>query len=148
MDISIDAFIPENYIENPAQRIDAYRKIASIMGVQDSKDVVEELVDRYGEPPKSVMGLVNVALTRNRALHLKITEIVQRGEKVFFYIAQPEIYQIQALLAFYKNRVRFNDKDKAYFTVRLDKKQQSHELMAQVIDIMSGSEDKSKEVSK
>ena len=78
------------------------------MGVQDSRDVVDELVDRYGELPKSVMGLVNVALTRNRALKLKITEIVQRGEKVFFYIAQPEIYQIQALLAFYKNRVRFN----------------------------------------
>ena len=146
VDITIDAFIPESYIENAAQRIDAYRKIASIMGVQDSRDVVDELVDRYGELPKSVMGLVNVALTRNRALKLKITEIVQRGEKVFFYIAQPEIYQIQALLAFYKNRVRFNDKDKAYFTVRLDKKQQSHELMAQVIDIMSEAQDQSKEV--
>ena len=136
VDISIDAFIPESYIENPSQRIDAYRKIASIMGVQDSRDVVDELIDRYGEPPKAVMGLVNIALTRNRALRLKITEIVQRGEKVFFYIAQPEICHIQALSAFYKNRIRFVDSGKPYFAVALDKKQQPHELMTQVIDIM------------
>ena len=82
------------------------------------------------------MGLVNIALTRNRALRLKITEIVQRGEKVFFYIAQPEICHIQALSAFYKNRIRFVDSGKPYFAVALDKKQQPHELMTQVIDIM------------
>jgi transcription-repair coupling factor (superfamily II helicase) len=107
--------------------------------VQDSRDVIDELIDRYGEPPKSVMGLINVALTRNRALRLKITEIVQRGEKVFFYIAQPEIAQIKALSNVYKNRIRFVDSDKAYFAVALDKKQLSHELMAQVIDTMESS---------
>ena len=146
VDITIDAFIPESYIENAAQRIDAYRKIASIMGVQDSRDVIEELVDRYGELPKSVMGLVNVALTRNRALKLKITEIVQRAERVYFYIRQPEIRHIQALSAFYKDRVKFVDKEQKYFIVKLDKKQQSHELMAEVIDIMSQEDEKGKEV--
>ena len=136
VDISIDAYIPESYIENPSQRIDAYRKIASIMGTQDSQDVVDELIDRYGEPPKSVMGLVNVALTRNRACRLKITEIVQRGEKVLFYIAQPEVCHIQALSALYKNRIRFYDSGKPYFAVTLDKKQPAHILMTQVIDVM------------
>ncbi len=136
VDITIDAFIPESYISSPPQRIDAYRKIASIMGTQDSQDVVDELIDRYGEPPKSVMGLVNVALTRNRACRLKITEIVQRGEKVLFYIAQPEVCHIQALSAFYKDRIRFYDSGKPYFAVALDKKQQPHTLMVQVIDIM------------
>ncbi len=145
VDISIDAFIPESYIENASQRIDAYRKIASITNVQDSRDVIDELIDRYGEPPNAVMGLINVALTRNRALRLKITEIVQRGEKVFFYIAQPEIAQIKALSNAYKNRIRFVDSDKAHFAVALDKKQQPHELMVQVIDIMSQSGKNEKE---
>ena len=145
VDISIDAFIPESYIENASQRIDAYRKIASITNVQDSRDVIDELIDRYGEPPNAVMGLINVALTRNRALRLKITEIVQRGEKVFFYIAQPEIAQIKALSSAYKNRIRFVDSDKAHFAVALDKKQQPHELMVQVIDIMSQSGKNEKE---
>ena len=116
------------------------------MGVQDSRDVIEELVDRYGELPKSVMGLVNVALTRNRALKLNITEIVQRAERVYFYIRQPEIRHIQALSAFYKDRVKFVDKEQKYFIVKLDKKQQSHELMAEVIDIMAQEDENGKEV--
>ncbi len=140
VDISIDAFIPESYIENPSQRIDAYRKIASIINTQDSQDVVDELIDRYGEPPKAVMGLVSVALTRNRALQMHITEINQRGEKLLFYISRPEICHIHALSGFYKNRIRFVDQGKPYFSVTLDKKQQPSELMVQVIDIMESSQ--------
>ena len=74
MDISIDAFIPDHYIENLSQRIDCYRKIASIGNEEDSRDVIDELIDRYGDPPKSVLGLVNVALTRNTASKLGIKE--------------------------------------------------------------------------
>ena len=135
VDISIDAFIPENYIENLAQRIDCYRKIASIQNEEDSTDVLDELIDRYGEPPKSVMGLVNVALTRNSASRLRIKEITQRNDNVLFYVT-PEIEHIQALSAFYKNRIRFFDCEKPYFSVKLDKKQKPSDLMAQVIKIM------------
>lgn len=135
VDISIDAFIPDKYIENLAQRIDCYRKIASIQNDEDSTDVLDELIDRYGEPPKSVMGLVNVALTRNSASRLRIKEITQRGENVLFYV-RPDISHIQALSEFYKNRIRFFDCDKPYFSVKLDKKQKAGDLMAQVIRIM------------
>lgn len=140
VDIAVDAYIPESYIQNPSQRIDAYRKIASIAGTQDSRDVVDELIDRYGEPPKSVMGLVNVALTRNRAMKLHITEINQRGDRVLFFISQPDISHIKALSGVYKDRIRFVDQGKPYFSVALEKKQTPYELMSQVIDIMSGCE--------
>lgn len=137
VDISIDAFIPETYIENLSQRIDAYRKIASIVTEEDSSDVVDELIDRFGEPPKAVMGLINVALTRNSASRLKISEIAQRGQNVIFYINQPEISAIQALSGKYKNRIRFVDDSKPHFSVSLDKKQKASELMTEVIKIMS-----------
>ena len=141
VDISIDAFIPESYIGNPSQRIDAYRKIASISGAEDSRDVVGELIDRYGEPPKAVMGLVNVALTRNRAAKMHIKEINQRGDKMLFFIDQPEICHIQALSSHYKNRIRFVDGAKRHFAVALDKKQQPQALMLEVIDIMARSQE-------
>ena len=136
VDISIDAFIPEHYIENLSQRIDAYRKIASITSEEDSSDVLDELIDRYGEPPKSVMGLVNVALTRNTASALNIKEITQRKDNVLFFISQPEVSQIQALLANYKNRVRFFDSEKPYFQVKLEKKQKASDLMNEVIKLL------------
>ena len=137
VDISIDAFIPEHYIENLAQRIEAYRKIASIVTEEDSSDVIDELIDRYGDPPKAVMGLINVALTRNRASKLKITEVSQRGKSLLFYIKQPEIAQIQALLGKYKNRIKFVDDTSPHFSVALDKKQKASDLMTEVIKTMS-----------
>ena len=136
VDISIDAYIPETYIENLSQRIDAYRKIASITNELDSGDVIDELIDRYGEPPASVMGLVNVALTRNTASAMNITEIVQRKDNVLFFMTQPEGKQIQALLEKYKNRLKFVNAEKPYFQILLDKKQKAGELMSEVVKLL------------
>ena len=136
VDISIDAFIPDHYIENLSQRIDCYRKIASIGNEEDSRDVIDELIDRYGDPPKSVLGLVNVALTRNTASKLGIKEITQRGDKVLFFVKTAEVEQIQALYGAYKNRIRFFDGDKPYFAVTLEKKQKAAELMAETVRLM------------
>ena len=137
VDISIDAYIPESYIESMTQRIDCYRRIASIENEEDSHDVIDELIDRYGDPPKSVVGLVNVALMRNTASSLGITEITQRGENILFFIKSPTVEQIQALMGSYKNRLLFNDVKKPYFAVRLDKKQKTADLMKEVIDLMN-----------
>lgn len=137
VDISIDAYIPEEYIESLPQRIDAYRKIASIVTTEDSTDVIDELIDRFGEPPKSVMGLINVALTRNLASRLKITEISQRGDNVIFFIQRPEVAQIQVLSKKYGNRIRFVDSSKPYFSVKQDKKQKASDLMTEVVRTMA-----------
>ncbi|MBQ8884550.1 MAG: hypothetical protein IJ031_08215, partial [Oscillospiraceae bacterium] len=91
----------------------------------------------YGEPPKSVVGLVNVALMRNTASSLGITEITQRGDNVLFFIKSPTVEQIKALMSTYKNRLLFNDAKKPYFSVRLDKKQKTADLMKEVIDLMN-----------
>ncbi len=137
VDISIDAYIPDEYIESLPQRIDAYRKIASIVTEEDGADVIDELIDRFGDPPKSVMGLINVALTRNMASRLKITEISQRGDNVIFYITQPEVEQIQALSQKYGSRVKFTDGLKPNFSVKLEKKQKASDLMTEAVKVMS-----------
>ncbi|HOC35230.1 MAG TPA: transcription-repair coupling factor, partial [Ruminococcus flavefaciens] len=75
VDIQIDAHIPETYISSLNQRIDMYRKIMLVNEDNDKTDLIDELIDRYGEPPKSVLGLIEVSLLRNKAAHLGITEI-------------------------------------------------------------------------
>ena len=139
VDIAIDAYIPERYIESLPQRIDAYRKIALVVTEEDSRDVIDELIDRFGDPPKAVMGLINVALMRNTASRMGIKEISQKGDSVYFYVDSPAISQIQALMAKYKNRVKFSDKQKPYISVALAKKQKPAALMNEVIDIMKRS---------
>ncbi len=137
VDISINAFIPENYIEDLPQRIDAYKKIASIISEEDSRDVIDELIDRYGDPPKSVTGLINVALVRNMASRIGVREISQRDDKVLFFMKAPEVNQIRALITKYGNRLRFAEGEKPHIAVKLDKLQKAPDLMAEVVQLLN-----------
>ena len=137
VDVSIDAFIPDDYIENLSLRIEAYRHIANIQNKEDSLDIIDELIDRYGDPPKSVIGLVNVALLRNTAISLGITEISQRGENLLFYIEKPTMEQIKALSSTFKGRVLFNSLQRPYISVKLNQNKKAPDLMEQVLSTMS-----------
>ena len=85
IDIRIDAFIPEKYISNQAQRVDCYRKIAMIENDEDAYDVTDELIDRYGDVPRAVEGLIEVAKLRRIAQRMHLTEIIQSGDVMIFY---------------------------------------------------------------
>ena len=65
IDLRLDAHIPEYYIENLSQRLDVYKRFASIQSTEQQQDVLDELIDRFGDPPKSVVSLSRVALLRN-----------------------------------------------------------------------------------
>ena len=62
VDVQMEAHIPETYIESLSQRLDIYRKIAAITTEEDQSELLDELIDRYGEPPKAILGLLTVAL--------------------------------------------------------------------------------------
>ena len=75
IDLNISAHIPEHYISSLPARLGIYRRIADIREEGDAEDVVDELCDRFGEPPKAVMGLIEISLLRSRASKAGITEI-------------------------------------------------------------------------
>jgi transcription-repair coupling factor (superfamily II helicase) len=138
VDIRIEAYIPEDYIESAASRIDMYRKIATVHDENDENELIDELLDRYGEPPKAILGLVHVSLLRNTAASLGITEITQRSGSLQFYIRSPEPEQIAALSARYGRRILFSCLDKPFIGVRLADKQKPADLMAEVLLTMAG----------
>ena len=88
IDIRMEAHIPERYIENLAQRFDIYRRIAQIKGESDAEDVIDELVDRFGDPPAAVKGLIDVALLRGMAASLGIYEINDKNGAITLYPPQ------------------------------------------------------------
>ena len=75
VDFDMDAYIPERYIQNHNTRIDIYKKISSISSDRDLSDITDELIDRFGEPPKPVINLVNIALIKSMANSVGITDI-------------------------------------------------------------------------
>lgn len=145
VDIQTDAHIPEKYISSLNQRIDLYRKIMNVTRDEDKFDLVDELIDRYGEPPKSVLGLIEVSLLRNKAAHLGITEISQKNAQMYFYTEYLTIDQISALSAAYKGKITFNGSGKSYVSVKIDPKKLPFDMMKDVVGIIdSATSDDSK----
>ncbi len=138
VDVSVDAYIPEDYIEDLPLRIDAYRRIAQIVTVEDSQDVIDELIDRFGEPPKSVTGLVNVALLRNMASNNGIKEISQKGNLIYFYIREANVPAIMSVAQKYKGRVQVNGADNGFIAVKLQKGEAPMRVMRDVLGVMEG----------
>ena len=137
VDIRIGAHIPEDYIESLPQRIDIYKKIASVENDQDALDITDELIDRFGDPPESVKGLIDVSLLRNKAASLGIKEISQRTDSLLFY---PEVVDMEAasrLAANLKGRVMLNAGAKPYLAVRVLKGEKPVDTMRLALDAMS-----------
>lgn len=139
VDIQVDAHIPERYIPSLNQRIDLYKRIMGVHSDEDKFDLVDELIDRYGEPPKSVVGLIEVSLLRNRAAHLGITEISQKNGQMYFYTQYLTVDQIAGLSAAFKGRITFNGSGKSYVSVKIDPKIRPFDMMKDVVGIIEKS---------
>ena len=119
IDLRLDAHIPEDYIENLGQRIDIYKKIASITTTDEALDVTDELIDRFGEPPTAVKGLIDVSLVRGMAARLGVIEITQKGEQI---IIRPETLDMAAagnVASKLRGRCMVNAGQKPYFAVKI-----------------------------
>jgi len=77
-DLNVSAGIPEKYVPSAQQRMDIYRRIALIRTEDDCTDIIDELIDRYGDPPSQVIALTSVAMLRSEASQLGIKEISQK----------------------------------------------------------------------
>lgn len=144
VDVQINAHIPENYISSLNQRIDLYKKIMFVNKDDDKIDLIDELIDRYGEPPKSVLGLIEVSLLRNKAANLGITEISQKNAQMYFYTDYLEAGQIQALSAAYKGKITFNGFGKSYVSIKINPKIKPFDMMKNVVDIIEKSKESDK----
>ncbi len=136
VDIQIEAHIPEKYIPSLAQRIDIYKKIAAIRTEEDWSDTMDELCDRFGEPPRSVAGLLDVALIRSRAAALGIREIDQRVGSLLFYSDRIDRGDLLVLTKALPGRVLMNAGAKPYLTVKLQKGQEPMAGIREVLTVL------------
>lgn len=118
VDIELDAHIPEQYIPALPQRIDAYKKIAAILDEADRQEVLDELTDRFGRPPDSVVGLLDVALIRGRAARLGIREVNERNGSLLFFGTGLVPRTAARLQETTGRRVLLGGREKPYLSVR------------------------------
>ena len=133
VDIRIEAHIPESYIESSQLRLEVYRMIASVRNEQDAMDVIDELIDRFGEPPKAVLGLITVSQLRSAAAEAGIHEIRQSGEKYLLYSKKPELEVFAKLSEKLPHRVTIVDKNPPYFSVKVDSSKNAAKNMEEIL---------------
>ena len=82
VDLKIDAYLPQEYIANDLLRVEMYKKIASVRNRDNANDLVDELIDRFGDPNRPVMNLVDAALLKAYCARLGIDYVTCRGDEL------------------------------------------------------------------
>ena len=132
VDIDIDAFIPVSYIKNEFQKLDMYKRIASIQNVEEYGEMLDELIDRFGELPKPAANLLLVALIRAEAHAAGVVQLVHKEKETRIYMherADVDVAAIPDFLAVYGKRMKFKSTAKnPYFLIDM-KGFKEHELL-------------------
>lgn len=118
VDLNVDAYIPDSYISNEFQKLDIYKRIAGIEKQQDYDDMLEELLDRFGEPGKAVLNLLAIAKLKAIAHQGYVTEIKQTGKTVRFTLyekARLNTEGFPALMQKYRRGLQFKNEQEPKF---------------------------------
>ena len=118
VDLNVDAFIPVSYIPNEYQKLDIYKRIAGIENEAEMDDMLEELIDRYGDIPRKVQQLLQIALLKSLAHSAYLVAVEQKGEQFRFTMyerAKVHAERIPMLLDQYKGALKFTVDTNPYF---------------------------------
>lgn len=136
IDLKMDAFIPADYIPNEFQKLDVYKRIAEIETEPERDDMVDELIDRFGEPSQSVCNLLEIALLKAKAHDAYITAIVEKANQIritMFPQAKVATDKIPDLLAAYQGKLRFVPETTPYFVYQ----QKEEPLLRQLSELVN-----------
>ncbi len=137
IDLPVDGFIPPTYITNEFQKLDVYKRIADIETKEEQADILDELIDRFGEPPKSVCNLLDIALLKVRAHDAFITSITMKpnGVRIVMYPkAEVATEKIPELVAKFGRNMRFVPEAVPYFVYMPKENESLLEQLEQVVE--------------
>ena len=145
IDLKVSAFIPNEYILNTAQKIETYQEIANIEKEEQIAEMVDELIDRYGELPNEMINLLEVARIKCYARNLKIYKIEQKLDKAVMYFSDSKVLtsdKVQILIDQYRRQIFFSSEGMPYITLRLQSQKESDILkeVLKLLKIIKGNE--------
>lgn len=126
IELSMNAFIDAKYVKDEVRKIEAYKKIAAIEKEEDFLDIQDELIDRYGDMPKAVSNLLEIALIKAMAHDVGIVAIKEKNQQYIFEMktdAPIDPTKIPRLVKSYGNRLKFTVVEKPYFSLNLSLKE-------------------------
>lgn len=136
IELSIEANIDTKFIEDIGQRIDLYRRIAMIKTDENYHDMLDEIIDRYGEPTKSIVNLCEVSKIRSKACTLGITSISQKDNKLVIDFETPNLEFMTNICSKYNGKMMLSIGKHPYLTMKLVKNDNVLKVCNSIIDDM------------
>ncbi len=141
IDLDVDAYIPDRYIRDEFQKLDVYKRIAAVSGEEEYDDMLEELMDRFGEPPRAVQNLLAIANLKALAHRVYVTDLSQKGNEIRFTLyerARIDVSKIDPFLQAFRGKMRFMGGKPPYFAyVRPGKSaKDSEDILALVRELL------------
>ena len=141
IDLKVDAYIPDAYINDEIQKIEVYKKIAAIENIEEYNDIKEELEDRYSKIPQPVLNLMDIAYIKSSAKQIGVEEIKEKGNEVLFQLKNRQKIKnnlFKAMLEKYKNNIliKFGEKPAFSYRLREIKKEEILEILKEMVDFI------------
>jgi transcription-repair coupling factor (superfamily II helicase) len=127
--LKCDAYIPEKYVSYSSQRMELYKKIANIETPEDKEDIIDEMIDRFGDIPAATQNLLTVALVRSAAVKCRISSVVEDGSEIKIYPVELDIGVWSDLAFEYKGRLSVTMAETPYLKLRKQSKENVPELL-------------------
>ena len=137
MDVLIDSYIPKHYIQDESQRMEMYRKIAVIADDEDERDMIDELIDRFSDPPKPVLQLIHLSKIRHMASTLQVETVQQKKDD--YILEFLEGYELPLALmneitSVFGKKVVFGFGERA--TITLTAKEEPRDALEKLLELM------------
>lgn len=130
IDLAVSCYIPEEYIENSGQKIEIYQDIALCKTEEDIQNVIDEIIDRYGQMPSEVENLIEIARIKNLGRSVNVLKITQKKDGVVFLYDKNKfnIDKVNELVKKYNRRIKFSPGMEPYITLTLEGKNDKEKL--------------------
>jgi len=138
IDLKVSAYISNEYISNAAQKIETYQDIANIEKEEQISEMVDEMIDRFGEMPTEMVNLLEIARIKCYARALRITKIEQKMDKVLIHFNDAEFLtsdKVQFLIDNYRRQIFFSAGDIPYITLKLQSLKES-DIVKEVLKLL------------
>ncbi len=139
-DLTVAAYIPERYVPSDRQRMDLYRRIAALRDNDAAADLIDELTDRYGDPPRPVTALLDVALLRAAAADTGVTDITQKGQTLLLSLGQrmdvPSLMAVCTLPA-YRSRLLLSAGEHPKLTLHLKPGEEALDAAGHLVEALT-----------
>ena len=137
IDLNVTSYIPDTYISDSSQKIEIYQNIALCKTEEDIQNVVDEIIDRFGEMPKELETLMQVARIKYLSKQLKISKISQKKDNIVFVLENRDVkFDINELVKAYKDNVKFSPGIKTSITIKV-KELGEEKLLIEIIKFLN-----------